>query len=585
MKRGMNLMANVSIAPFSIDGTMFKRTGAWFGVFQRGSSLGEVSLFLGTLHGMSAMAPGRNKLIDLFPIHDGKKVPFTVESIASELTIVTRYGNIRLTYADKTKLLAQGDPGMGLLLEKTMEKHETVHPRKNGAWEAFFRMTCAFVFKGLEGSGFDFNDGKIPWNWETISSDHVYGQTRPSPDGTFTLYMEEFIYGGVVRDEYPTYADAKASMEAEWNSFISVMPKFPPDLEEKRERCEYTLWSYLTSPYGTAKYPMIQMFAGVMASQWQMCQNAVALQEHTDLAVDLLLGPIDRISPEGQLTDMYDDSICESLMVKPPMHGWAVKQIMKNHDLLKESTPEKVEKLYAGMGSWANWWLSFRDEDEDGLPSLIHSDETGLDDCTLFVNHLQVTSPDTSAYLVILFEAVGDLAQLLGKPEAEANAWYQKSKDLLQHLIDILWDGKHFAGLVPSTGEKLLSGSIVHYLPLVLGNRLPKEIIDQLVSDLLDPETFLSEYGLASENMTSDYFSPLGFGKGIILPPAMIYICTGLWETHRKDEARLITQRYCTALSNGNFPFFINPLSGAGAYMGCSWSNCAYTILSRLLNS
>jgi hypothetical protein len=109
-----------------------------------------------------------------------------------------------------------------------------------------------------------------------------------------------------------------------------------------------------------------------MASQWQRCQNAVALQEHTDLAVDLLLGPIDRIGPLGQLPDMYDDFQCESLMVKPPMHGWAVLEIMKRQDLLKSCSRERLEKLYDGMAV-ADWFMTYRDEDEDGLPSLWHA--------------------------------------------------------------------------------------------------------------------------------------------------------------------------------------------------------------------
>jgi hypothetical protein len=49
----------------------------------------------------------------------------------------------------------------------------------------------------------------------------------------------------------------------------------------------------------SAKYTLIQMFAGIMASQWQLCQNAVALQENFDVALDLLLAPLDRASEEG----------------------------------------------------------------------------------------------------------------------------------------------------------------------------------------------------------------------------------------------------------------------------------------------
>jgi hypothetical protein len=413
----------------------------------------------------------------------------------------------------------------------------------------------------------------------------VLARTYPNKEGRFVLVMEEFPYGGIVRDSYPSYAEARASMQADWDGFYAAMPRLARPFEENRAECEYVTWSYLTSPYGTARYPMIQMYAGIMASQWQMCQNAVALQEHLGLALDLLLGPIDRASAEGQLPDGYDDAGCETQIIKPPIHGWAVKQIMKNHDLAKECPRDKLEALYRGMGAWGDWFMKYRDEDGAGLPTLDHGDETGLDDSTLFIEDLQVTSPDLSAYLVLLFEAEGDLARLLGKP-GEAEAWYKKSAELLRRMTDRLWDGELFTGLAPGSNRRLRSGSIVHYMPAILGARLPKEIIDKMADDLSDERRFNSPWGLASEDMSSDWFhpSPGSIGRGCIVPPAMLYICTGLWETHRRDTARRFAENYLNALRKGGFPFLINPKNGAGSgYFGGSWPRCAYAILGRML--
>ncbi len=572
----------------NINGTMFKRSGAWFGLFQKGMDYGLTSLYLGSCHGMAARAPGRSNMIDIFPVHDGKKLPFTIEAVPAELTIVTAHGNIRFTFADKTKLIAQGDPGMGLLFEKETVQHESVHPRKDGAWEAFFRLTSAFIFKGTEGSGFDFNDGKDYWQWDKLSSGLIQGRTRPAADGTFTLVMEEFPYGGTVRDSYPTYAEAKASMQAEWDEFYGKMPKFIEPLEQGRLNCEYTLWTYLTSPYGWAKHTMIQMFAGVMASQWQMCQNAVALQENLDTAIDLLMGPLARASEEGQLSDSYDDAAYESMMIKPPIHGWALKQIMKNHDLGKEVAADKLEYIYAGVGKWGDWFMTYRDDYGTGLPMLYHGDETGIDDTTMFLNHGQLYTADICAYLILLFEAVGDLGKILGKPEDEVEAWYAKSKALLDRMIKTFWDGKQFVARVPGSMEAVTSGSLVHYVPAILGDRLPKEIIDKMVSDLSDEKVFNSPYGLASEDMGSDYFFPDGMsiGRGVVVPPVMLYICTGLWETHQKEAARDFAFRYCKALMDAGFPFLINPLNGrgSGGYYGGSWPRCVYAILSRMIS-
>ena len=574
-------MAGTHTNPINVNG-MFKRAGSWFALFMREGGLEGEILYLGSMHTMASLTANKNRLIDITPTFEGRKVPYKVVSCPAELTLISKYGNIRFTFADTTKIIAEGDPGMGLRFERTMSGHDSAHPRKDGAWEAFFTKICAVIFKGLNGSSFDFNDGKTPWNWEALASGAIYGQTRPAPNGTFTLVIEESMFGGTVRDSYPTYAEAKASMQADWDNFVNKLPEFKGPYEEVRLQCEYVLWSFLVGPAGNSRYPMMSMFAGMVGSQWQMCQNAVALHDHIDLAIDLLLGPIDRAGPDGQLPDGYDDTMLESLMVKPPLHGWAVQEIMKHHDLLKEVSLDKLEMLYTGMGKWADWFLTLRDEDGDGLPVVYHSDETGLDACTMFVNHSVLVSPDVCAYLVLLLEAVGDLAKLLGK--ADADMWYGKATSLLNNMMENLWDGEHFVGMVPDTREKLFSGSVVHYMPAVLGNRLPKDILDKLVDGLSDKEHFFTEWGIASEDLTSDYYSNAGFGRGCVIPPVMFFLCTGLWDTHRREDARAFADNYLRGLGNANFAFFLDAQRGNGMYGCSSWSCCTYMTLARLLS-
>jgi hypothetical protein len=575
--------------PFRITGNVFKRRGAWFGLFCTGNGYGTAALHLGTLHGGSARAHDGNKLIDIFPTFQGRKIPFVIQAQAAELTLLTRYGNIRFTYASPVMLVAEGDKGMGLQFEKIMDQHEVIKPRRDKAgtvtaWEAAFRWTCSFIFKGTEGAGLDFD---VAWDWEKLSSAEIKGHTRPGPDGRFTLILEEFSHAGWVRDDYPSYAEAKASMQADWDSFYAKMPKFSEPFEAGRMEPEYTLWSYLIDPTMTIDHTMILMIGTAIASQWQMCQNAVALQEHMEIAMDLLLGPLDRVSSVGQFADLYDDGSVVTQFIKPPMHGWAIKQIMKNHDLLKEVPRDKLEQLYEAVARWGDWFLTYRDEDGDGIPAIEHGDETGFDDCTLFLDHMQVATPDIPAYLVLLFEAVGDLAKLLGKPKDVADAWYKKSTDMLDNLVTKMWDGERFTALVPYTHERLVSGSFVHFMPIILGDRLPKNIVDKIADDLSKEGEFLCDYGIASERIGSDYFEPSGksIGRGNIVPPGMIYICTGLFDSSRKDVGKLIAERYCTALKAQNYPFLINPIKGNEmGYHGGSWPACAYTIIARLLS-
>ncbi len=567
-----------------LQGSMFKRSKAWFGLLPAGRLRGETTLTLLTMHCLSSRGPAGNKLCSIFPTFEGHKVPYTFDFQPAELTLVTDHGNIRFTFASLSQLIAEGDPGMGLMFTKHMVKHETVNPRKNGAWEAVFRYSSSFIFKGLDGSTFDFNGGENYWSWEDLSANDICGRTYPNEKGTFTLMMEECSYCGIVRDSYPTYAEGKKSMQDDWDSFFAKMKPFIAPFESVREEVAYSLWSFVTGPYFNAHYPMIQMFAGAMASQWQMCQNAVAFQDHPGLAIDLLLGPIDKISPEGQLPDMYDDAGIETERIKPPVHGWAVLEIMK-HNNLKEIWPlDKLEMLYKGIGAWADWFMNCRDDDGDGLPSVDHSDETGLDDNTIFTKDIQLTTPCTSAFLVLDYEAAGKLARILGKPEEEAAAWEKKSQDLLVRLVSKLWDGEHFVAYNPHTKEKIYSTSVLHYMPLVLGKRLPQEIIDKMVADLMVPGEFFSPVGLATEKMNSDYFTMTGFARGGVLPPPMIFICTGLAETAKKDTAYMLADLYMRGLMKNNFPFSMNPQTGGmgGFPAGGSWPRCAFMILGRL---
>ena len=567
---------------YRVTGNMFKRRGAWFGISVTANGYGMSAVHLCTLHGGSARARDGSKLIDFWPTYQGRKVPFVVQGEADELTLLTRYGNVRFTFASHTLLMAEGDEGMGLCFQKSMEQHETVKPRAGGAWEAAFRWTCSMVFRGLEGSTFSFGSY---WNWEKLSSGDICGVTGPGPDGRFTLAMEEFTHAAYPRADYPSYAEAKADMRADWESFYAAMPAFIEPYEKGRPQAEYTLWSLLTDPTMGIDHTMIVMIGQELASQWQMCQNSVALEPNLDISLDLLMSPMDRVSPYGQFSDLYNDATTVTQMIKPPVHGWAILQLMKHRDLKKELPPETLQLLYRAISAWGRWFLDCRDEDGDGLAAYEHGDETGFDDCTLFMDHMQMASPDLSAYLVLLYEALGKLALLLDKKK-EARDWDRKSKALLKTMLEKQWDGEHFVGVVPWTGEKVFSGSLIHYIPAVLGDRLPGKVLDKLAADLLEEGVFLSPYGLSMERMDSDWFEATGrsIARGNIVPPGMLYICCGLLESRRRDAGRIITERYCTALMEMGMPFLIHPILGnTFAFAGGSWPACVYTILCRML--
>ena len=572
---GNKQLFNLAAYPF------FRRYG-YMGIFSQGDTgYGSASLYLGSRRGSNALVETGPKLIDFWPIYKGKKVPCSVKTRATELTILTRFGNIYICFAEPGMLLIKGDEGMGLRFYKEMQI-DVVKPRVKGAWEVIFRRICSTVFMPLKGR----LEVDAPWNAERLTHPVANIDVLPEEGGSFELAIEEFTHAGWVRDSYPNYDEGLRSSNDDWNSFLETIPNFTRELDEKREEYSYALWSLLVGPGGKVKRPLMMMFPTSPGSAWQMCQNAVALgQKDLTLSIELLLNPLDEMSPYGQVIDYYGDMWGVLALTKPPLWGWAIKELMKKHDLKKAVPKEKLNAMYEGYSKNARWYEICRDDDEDGLFQYDHGHESGSDDSTVFNKYMVVESPDLSALMALMYEALGDVALMLDKPKTEADAWYEKSKTTIKKMIDAFWTGERFVGLTNYDHEVVASESYMYYVPIILGKRLPENIIDKMAEDLGMEGELLTPYGLATEKLTSRELKlgAMKLAQGALLPPANILITLGLREAGKTELAKLIAQRYCKTIKDSGPSLLINPFRGNGMFTG-SWTCCAYFTLAAMLN-
>ena len=571
---------------FPVNIYRFSRAGAFMALSIDNVKYGKGQLNLVTSHGSRTHGQSAEggRLFRIYPTFEGRRVAFATQQTGpAELALHTRYGDVRFTWATTTRLMAEGDPGMGLEWTRNSAPYEALRPRKDGAWESIPQHANPLCFKGLEGSGFAFKES---WSWYSLNSTSIDGFTSPGPDGRFTLAVEEFPYMVKVPEDYGTYAQGKADMLADWEAFLAKYPKLIEPYAKKAEETAYALWTMQVGPTELTPRWMMQMFPGVMASQWQQVQNGVALQDIPELSRSLLMGPLEHQGADGQLADSYDEGQLAVGGIKPPLYGWAIKNILSHHDISKEWPREDLEKLYAGAGKWAMWFMECRDDDKDGLPGFDNGPESGFDEVTAFMEGKPMATPDLCAFEVLNFEAQGDLAKLLGKPQEEIDGWYAKSKTLLNKMLEKMWDGEKFVCLKQYTHEPVHTGSNIFYIPLVLGSRLPAEVVDKLCASLLRENRLLSPYGIASEDITSDVFEMTGvkMGCGAISPPGQLFILTGLWAAGKKEEAKMIIDRYLGFLMERGFPHFIDPVHGEGAFMGGTWCRVAFTILARMVS-
>ena len=370
---------------------------------------------------------------------------------------------------------------------------------------------------------------------------------------------------------------------ADWQDFVDHMPKLTGEFAELQKEALYTEWSFIANPSGRMEYPLIFMTGRAMASAWQMVQNAVAFKDNIPLRNAFLLNMLCEQRPSGQLPDFFDDSRCAPQGIKSPIQGWALKWIMKDHDLFAEMPESDLLRMYRGYGAWADWFMKYRDDDHDGLPECDHGDEN-MDDASIYVAGPEMETPDQAACLILLYEALGDLAGGLGKPE-EQKEWYRKKDELLSLLIGELWNGDMFIARTARTHEPVISGSLTHYMPLMLGDRLPREIIDKMTADLMEEGVFLTKYGLASERLDSDQYRVMGLARGFVLPPQHLLLLTGMYDAGKVEEAKMIATRYCLAMKENGFNMLIDPGEAARGSFACSWPACVFLILADMVQN
>ncbi len=567
---------------YSVGTQVFTRAGSYLGVAakpfrhakpQDMGRWGTSDIFLATGRGGANGGRTGSLCMQLRPMHHGVRVPFAVQGGPTELKLLTAYGDVRFCFAETGLLLIKGENGLGLCMEADLDLHRIFRRRKGQSWESTHGTCCCLVYTPVVGT----LELTAPYDMDKLSTPQVRGEVFPDENGEFLFAVEESRELGIVRDAYPDYDTGLRSAEADWERFLAAMPQLP-GRAEGRERAAFQLWSLLTDPSGRAAHRQIWRDFGHVADSFQSCLCAAALSFDLPLAMDLLLSQLDEQSPDGQIPVFFDDSRGLTQTVVPPAQGWALDCLMRSHDLEKEVPAETLETLYRGLSKCAAWYDAFRDGDGSGLPGYEGGEECGLEGTPIFSAHCVAALPDLSAFLALLEEKLGDLAGMTGRG-GEAEAWYARSRARIARMIERFWDGTRFVGYA-ADGALLRSESLLFYRPLILGARLPAEIVEAMAEDLSEGNGYLTPAGFLSQRMTSPDYDPLRVGSGRIVPMENALVATGLMQAGKADAAREAAARWCGALLQP-----VSPVWPAERGFPGSLTAAAFTLLAGLADA
>jgi glycogen debranching enzyme len=403
------------------------------------------------------------------------------------------------------------------------------------------------------------------------------------------------FYGEIRFSRYETSWDGpmadfnrvQSVQEKDFTKWINKLPKVPESYQIQAEIAWFILWNCQVSKDGALVRPALYMSKSCMNGiwAWDNLFNAIAVADaDPQLAWDQVMLFFDLQDPNGMLPDMINDMEPIYGFTKPPIHGWAIRKLV-NKLGIKKSLPF-LSQIYKPLSRLTNWWYTFRDFDHDGMAQYLHGNDSGWDNSTVFDQGYPVEGADLAAYLILQCESLAFIAETIGRKKV-ALRWKNKADQQLTDLLSHSVKDDHFYSPLSGSHVAEESRSLINYLPIILGKRLPKQIRKALIADLGPEGPYLTSFGLASEPPSSTKYIEDGYWRGPIWAASTYLIFDGLIASGEFQLGKLIAQRFCNMCRREpGFWENYDALTGKGLRCpGYSWTASVFLLLAEWLES
>jgi putative isomerase len=515
---------------FDVKRVPFSRFGSYLSISDLSDfqpPLRRSGLYLRTMH------EGGKNAFQLQLTRAGVAIPFTVSATPTLLILSADSALVEISFQGPDRLRIRGH-GAGLQL--TADAAWLV-PYQHGHWEI---NTSAMKYMLLP------MDGEIHTSSTTSGGGagaKVLTVQAAHDADTFEAELDAYTSGWNAHDVEGTFDNAQRNEQVAFQRWLDTMPKVDAVFGPGAELAAYVNWESVVAPSGNLKRPAMLMSKNWMTSvwSWDHAFNAMAASlSNPNLAWDQYLLPFDLENAQGALPDKWDaDSIAWEFS-KPPIHGWVLAWML-HHELFQDR--KHLEQVYPLLSRWTEWYLRYRDSNQDGLPEYRHGNEAGWDNATVFDEGSPIESPDLSAYLSVQMEVLADVAARLGRP-AEAHQWKQQSNQLLERMLQRFWRDGAFVAIHVTDGRPIRSQSLLLDMPIILGTRLPASVQAKLIADIRKRASE-SSFGLASEPENSPLYAADGYWRGPIWAPSTMIVTAGLDEMGEHTLSDSLKERFC----------------------------------------
>lgn len=358
----------------------------------------------------------------------------------------------------------------------------------------------------------------------------------PDVDGGWELAVHTDHCEPLRRPAYRPFEACAVDSLHSYESWAALYGELPAGWEAFGRLCAYAVWiCCLTLPDAPTGY--VTLYSRTDSAYcWQSAYHAMGTVRDPDAAADLLLTMFQYQDSFGQLPDLVDDRYVHYLSTKPPLQGFVFLHLLPR--LRSPFTADHFRRLYDPFRRWYLWWMTWRDTDGNGIPAYDQGCECSMDTSDMFASGVPVEGPDLMAYMILLAEALQTMAAALSLPEE--GFWRREGSRLLDALIRDFWTGERFIARLSGSRLPVESREIEMYTPILLGRRLPPQILHRLTADLLDSSQYWSPIGLRHAPPGS-----LDFMQGVVGGFWQIKLAVGLYDAGERRAAAELLRRYC----------------------------------------
>lgn len=354
---------------------------------------------------------------------------------------------------------------------------------------------------------------------------------------------------------------------------------------------------------------------------WDSCFHIMALRwfdpEHAEREFASLLSgqwPDGRIPNMVHLRPLYRrfehfTPYDTSGITQPPLvadAAYALYEITKDKSFL--------EKYFEPLCRYYDWLDRERDPDRDGLISVYHPWETGIDNSprwdTIFgvdpKNFKRWKFNFPKARLIMTFNYISGYksekmraASLFDVESADMNSYYFRNMNTLARIADTLGRGDaaaKYRGRAAATRaamiEKMWNEKCGAFFDLEGKNERPLEVLTpfalmplyagmveddraaRLITHLEDPAAFATPFPVPTVAVSHPAFDPVQYWRGTAWVNSNWLMVQGLLQYGREDLARRIAASTVEMTAKYGFREYYNPITGEGHGAGhFSWSS------------